>query len=226
LECLLSAYSNPDVVGVGGSAVADWETGRPSWFPEEFDWVVGCSYRGLPERTARIRNPIGCNMSFRRDRLADAGGFNESVGRVGNRMTGGDETEAAIRVQRANPGTLVVYEPAARVRHHVPASRSTWRYFRGRCFGEGISKALVRRLSGASDALKTERRYVRRVLPAGVVRGIGQALRGHPSGLLNAGAILAGLAITSLGFAYGSLAAVPIESASLAERAVKQEIDR
>jgi len=36
----------------------------PIWFPEELDWIVGCSYEGLPKRRTYVRNPIGCNMSF------------------------------------------------------------------------------------------------------------------------------------------------------------------
>ena len=42
-------YSDPRVLAVGGRAVPVWSSGRrPDWFPEEFDWVVGCTYRGLP----------------------------------------------------------------------------------------------------------------------------------------------------------------------------------
>src|SRR5699024_3917564 len=55
---LLAPYRDPDVLGVGGWAVPDWQTGEPAWFPEEFLWVVGCSYRGLPTSTAPVRNLI------------------------------------------------------------------------------------------------------------------------------------------------------------------------
>jgi glucosyl-dolichyl phosphate glucuronosyltransferase len=46
------------------------------------------------------------------------------------------------------------------VYHHVDESRTTWRYFLGRCRAEGCSKARVSRLSGASAALTSERSYV------------------------------------------------------------------
>ena len=42
-----------------------WEGQRPAWFPPEFDWVIGCTYAGMPHETARVRNPIGANMSMR-----------------------------------------------------------------------------------------------------------------------------------------------------------------
>ena len=42
-------------------------------------------------------------------------------------------------------------------------------------------------------------------LRRGVVRGLGEALRGDPSGLARAGAIAAGLAATTAGFAVGTI---------------------
>jgi hypothetical protein len=70
------------------------------------------------------------------------------------------------------PSALLFHEPRARVLHHVPASRATWRYFRTRCYFEGNSKAVVAWLVGSQHGLETERVYTRRVLPAGIVRGV------------------------------------------------------
>ena len=75
LVSLRSAYANPDVVGVGGAIEPIWETGRPAWLPEEFYWVVGCTYRGMPETAMPVRNLIGCNMSFRREIFSEVGLF-------------------------------------------------------------------------------------------------------------------------------------------------------
>src|SRR3954469_5166852 len=71
---LLSAYQDPEVIGAGGRIRPRWLGGQPAWFPPEFHWVVGCTYRGMPERRAQIRNPIGANMSARRDLLLEVGG--------------------------------------------------------------------------------------------------------------------------------------------------------
>ena len=83
LEHLLRAYANPEVMGVGGTVEPLWIGGRPPWFPAEFDWVVGCTYQGLPKVTAPVRNLIGCNMSFRREVFEGVGGFRSGIGRVG-----------------------------------------------------------------------------------------------------------------------------------------------
>ncbi len=80
LENLAACYADPAVVGVGGKIAPLWETRRPSWFPEEFDWVVGCTYRGMPTSNAPVRNVIGANMSIRRSALIAAGGFHEALG--------------------------------------------------------------------------------------------------------------------------------------------------
>ena len=163
LETLLASYDDESILGVGGVVLADWSPpGRPAWLPEEFLWVVGCSYRGQPEAKAEIRNPIGANMSFRRAAFDQAGLFDSSVGRtlISSRPLGCEETEFSIRLRRVSPGARVVYEPRAVVYHHVDQSRATWRYFLGRCHAEGCSKARVSRLAGASAALSSERSYV------------------------------------------------------------------
>jgi glycosyltransferase involved in cell wall biosynthesis len=63
---LLAPYHDPRVLGVGGAAHPVWEGSVPSWWPDEFGWVVGCSYRGQPVSTAPVRNLMGCNMSSSR----------------------------------------------------------------------------------------------------------------------------------------------------------------
>jgi glycosyltransferase involved in cell wall biosynthesis len=206
VEQLRRHYQDRMVLGVGGSATPDWEAERPRWFPEEFDWVVGCSYRGLPTTAAPVRNFLGCNMSFRRSAFGVAGGFDPGLGRAGDRPVGDEETEFCIRLSTRIPGALLVYEPAANVSHLVPAARARWRYFLSRCYSEGLSKAAVTRLAGASAGLATERRYVVRTLPAAIGRDLWSAIRmREPAYLRQAGAVCAGLLMTVAGYAVGSL---------------------
>ena len=192
-----AAYADPAVLGVGGWATPLWLGGKPIWFPEEFSWVVGCSYRGQPEIAAPVRNFHGCNMSFRREILAELGGFQLGYGC--------DETELCIRAGRRWPHGILLHQPRARILHRVPASRSRWRYFRSRCFFEGRSKAVVAWLVGPGDGLASERSYTFRTLPSGVVRGLMALLRRDYSGALRAAAIIAGLAFTTAGYLSGKL---------------------
>jgi GT2 family glycosyltransferase len=206
LANLTAAFAMPGVAGAGGLAVPNWSTRRPRWFPEEFFWVLGCSYRGMPKSVERVRNPIGCNMAFRREVFAVIGGFREDLGIVGLRQVGAEETELCIRLANMMPGARVVYVPNAAVRHFVPADRVTWRYFATRCYREGIGKARLRRLAGAGGALATEWKYIARTLPLGILRGFGEALlRRDPAGIGRAISIGIGLALTVAGFVEGSV---------------------
>ena len=76
-----------------GTAIAAWDTDRPRWFPPEFSWVVGCSHSGIPDHPSRVRNFIGCNMSFRRSVWEQVGGFYEGLGRVGSNAFGYEEVD-------------------------------------------------------------------------------------------------------------------------------------
>jgi len=207
-ERLLEPYRDPAVVACGGAAVPALAGPRPGWWPVEFDWVVGCSYVGLPTARQPVRNLIGANMSARRDAVVALGGFGAALGRVGARPTGCEETDLYIRLGQRWPAARVVYEPAARVHHTVPAGRLSWRYFRARCFAEGLSKAQVALRVGSERALASERAYVLKVLPKGVGRGLAAAARGGAgagAGVGQALAITAGLALTTAGYVRGRL---------------------
>ena len=113
LERLLALYDDPDVLAVGGRVEPVWETGRPGYFGEELDWIVGCSHRGMPKVASEVRNVIGANMSFRLEVLRQVGGFNVSLGRQGTKPLGCEETEICIRSKMGSPRSRIVYEPAA-----------------------------------------------------------------------------------------------------------------
>jgi GT2 family glycosyltransferase len=201
LERLAGSFGLPDVMGAGGSIIPRWDNGRPRWFPDEFDWVVGCTYRGMPQKTSPVRNLIGCNMALRREVFEKVGGFQAHMGRIGKLPVGCEETELCIRAQQQWPDARMIYDPAATVSHRVRAERATWRYFRLRCFSEGISKLHVSREVGRGDGLASERVHALRTLPLGALRDIGDAcLHFDVAGLARAGVIAAGLAITAAGY--------------------------
>jgi glycosyltransferase involved in cell wall biosynthesis len=212
LAALTVPYSSETVVATGGNVVPRWPGDRPAWLPAEFDWVVGCSYVGLPADGGTIRNPIGANMSMRTQLALKVGGFDTSVGRVGNRPTGCEETELSIRLTAELPGSAVYYAPDATVDHYVSHDRVKFNYFLRRCWNEGLSKASVVRLAGASAGLERERRQVVVVIPMQILRGLGKAARGDARALLRVGATVSGLVATASGYLAGSIRAVPRKS--------------
>ena len=66
---------------------------------------------------------------------------------------------------------------------------------------------------GARDGLASERNYTLRTLPQGVLRGLIDALFHRDlAGLVRAGTIVVGLAITTLGYLVGSTSLQKVKS--------------
>ena len=190
LERLLAPFADPAVVGTGGGVAPAWapEVGRrPVWFPEEFDWAIGASYRGMPTRTSRIRNVWSENMAVRRSVFESVGGFRTGFGKVGDRNKP-EDTDVCIRMGAAVPDGRWMYVPDALVHHHVPRDRSTYRFFLARSFNEGWGKVEMSRLLGPAERLDHERRYLTHTIPRGIGAALGEAASGRPVAALRAGA--------------------------------------
>jgi len=200
LDAYRETFMRADVAVVGGAVEPDWAGGSaPGWFPTEFGWVVGCDYRGLPAEGHAIRNPIGASV----------------IGRIGTLPTGCEETDLCIRIRQVKPELQFLRNTAARVSHAVPAPRQRIGYFLSRCFHEGRSKAMLSTRVGAAASLSSERSYVTRTLPSGVLMGLARAATGRVSGILRAGTIVLGLGATAGGYlaARRTLKPVPMDEA-------------
>jgi hypothetical protein len=196
---LLRHYENNRVIGVGGFITPKWLAKQPRWYPEEFFWIIGGSYRGLPEKLSPIRNLWGSNMSFRRSLLLSAGGFLELE--LGNAVAmGSNENELCMRLRQHTPTGVILFDPKARVYHKVPAHKATFGYFLARCRGEGRAKAVIRKLVG-EDALSPETAHSKRTLTLGVLRALGQF------NVAKAGAIIAGTLMAGVGLLGGKRSA-------------------
>lgn len=203
---LRDAYTDDNIVGVGGTTLPLWDSDRPRWFPAEFDWVLGCTFTGRDP--GPVRNLLGGNASFRREVFSVAGGFPTDIGRTSeqSRPLGCEETEFCIRVNQHRPEWTFVFEPRAVIWHRVPHAREQFAYFRSRCYAEGLSKAAVTRSVGVAEGLSAERSYTARTLTRGVAKGLGDALRGDAGGIERAYAITVGLLTTAAGYLRGGAA--------------------
>ncbi len=228
IEELVVPYIEAHVAGVGGKIDPFWMGKRPLWFPDEFTWIVGCTFRGMPLVNASVRNFIGTNMSIRRDIFTAMGGFRETSGwnqdnrenrgKTKERFSlkrvqhyeGGEEAEFCIRIAKQYQGKMnFYYTPLAVVKHHVPEQRACWRYFLWRGFYEGVGKAFLVSLHGTKNGLAAERTYTFKALPLGVLHGLTDALfHGDLSGLARSGAIIAGLWATIAGYMTGRISLV------------------
>ncbi len=207
LEALLRHFSNPGVVGVGGRLDPLWAGSRPRWFPCEFDWAVGASYRGMPEKATHVRNVWSGNMAIRRWVFDAIGGFRDDFGKVGGRSRP-EDTDLCLRAAAAQDRGTWVYDPAGVAGHRVPPGRATLGYFLHRCLNEGSGKAALAALNGVGESTSAERLYTRQVLPSGIARSLREAARGDASGALRTVAIAAGFSFAAAGFLGGRVAGI------------------
>jgi GT2 family glycosyltransferase len=205
LERLAEAYEDEPTIAVGGAILPKWSQSRPPWFPPEFDWVVGCSYRGMPDTRTEVRNLTGANMSFRSE-VFEQLEFFPGLGHAHGRSLGGTETDFCIRLAEALPARRIVYEPRARVHHRVPVERARFRYFLSRCYNEGLSKGVLSGRVGSRTGLASERTYVREILPAAArhtLREVGRNRR--PASAAPVIAMAVGVSAAGSGYALSRL---------------------
>lgn len=183
----------------------------PGWYPKELYWVFGCSWTGLEDRD-EIRNPLGASMAWRREVLTAIGGFAPAMGRAGQSaepslpepsrrlwrttsLMSCEETLAGI-LAAARVGGAIRQVPTSVAHHYVPRERIGLGYLCRRCWGEGISKSLVRALGG--EPLGEESRHLRRVSLA-IARSLTDPRRWTQGAYLSVG-----LAVTVAGYLYGT----------------------
>jgi GT2 family glycosyltransferase len=205
ISALCANMSDERVLGAVARIEPLWLAPPPEWFPEEFLWVVGCTYRGMTP--GRVRNLIGAAMCVRRGVFDAVGGFTDGVGRAQSGLPlGCEETEFCIRANAAFPACGFVYDPTSVCGHKVPAQRTTLRYFATRCYAEGWSKAHIGALLRSKAALSSEKSYVTGVLLHGFVRGFRDFLiRADVAALSRALAIAFGLSVTTAAYLIARL---------------------
>lgn len=144
---------HPETVAAGGRVVPEYPSGRPSWLscytevPLANPTDLGDRERLFP----RGRIPAGGNMAFRRDVLLRYGGFDTSLGRVGERLTGGEESDLFERM--AADGVRFHYVPDAVIWHIIGAEKLTDDYFARLSFNTGVSQRRRAELHGRVAAL-------------------------------------------------------------------------
>ena len=146
IETLIHGYEQTDAIAVGGRMVPEWVAGRPSFFPEEFYWLIGANYEERLEPWSEVRNTLGSNMSFRRTVFEEVGGFDEGMGLTGDNQIQAEETELAMRMHDAF-GKGMLYVSDAVVAHKVFDYRTKPGWLIRRAFWQGYSKRAVEELA-------------------------------------------------------------------------------
>ena len=117
--------SHPEASGLGGRVLPKYsEVPEPKWMNKYLAGFIGLVDHGEPPRvfTGKMKYPIGCNMTYRKDVLIKAGGFN-------NQLTfRGDDKHIFYVVSKLNPA--IYYLPQALVYHNIDAARLSFSNFK------------------------------------------------------------------------------------------------
>jgi glucosyl-dolichyl phosphate glucuronosyltransferase len=194
IEQLLAAYRETGASAVGGPPMPVYATGRPRWFPSNFDWVFGCSYEGMPTTIAPIGHLIGANMSVRRRDFEVVGGFHS---------VDFDDLDLCMRLADRFGSQAVYFAPRAIVHHFVPADRVTWHYFYRRCFFVNREKVRAFVDMGPAANLRSELAFVSRALTVHVGGELRRACAGDTTAWRRIGAMLVGMTLAGLGHLRG-----------------------
>jgi GT2 family glycosyltransferase len=194
LEKLQGVYAQePTAMVVGGAPLPRYARPKPAWFPEEFLWVFGCAYKGLPATQQPVRHVIGACMSARRDALLEVGGFHSD---------NHDDMDLCHRVAHRFGPQSVLYDPAIRVSHFVGAERVTWSYFWHRCHDVNRGKVTAFMDMEEAGNIRAELAFALRSMFVTVPRYLFSRQRG---GVARAGATIAGLALAATGHVRGRI---------------------
>jgi len=202
IEQLVRGYEESDAIAVGGRMVPEWIVGRPSYLPEEFNWLVGANYESRLDDWTEVRNTLGSNMSFRQEVFKETGGFDEQMGLKEDSQVQSEETELAMRMYDTF-GRGMLYNPDAVVAHKVFEYRTKPGWLCRRAFWQGYSKRALKQLDveGPGDA---ESEFLGHLLFSSVPRRIyGLIRRPSLAGLQQLLMLFLLTACVGFGYVYG-----------------------
>lgn len=138
----------PEIEVYGGKLVPMYDEGSRK-LPEELLWLVGCTYRGHPEKKQFVRNVISANMAVKRKVFNDIK-FEKMFDGKNWKM---EDTLFCIRIFMRKKDTIL-YDPETIVYHNVPKDRTTLKYIIERSYSEGKLKYDLSRIVQAGFADK------------------------------------------------------------------------
>jgi glycosyltransferase involved in cell wall biosynthesis len=139
------ARERPAAGGFGGVVALEWERDPPGYV-ERHPWAYAHQDHGPLAK----RYPAGgAGMVLRRAALVRSGWTEQQLlaDRVGHRLISGGDVEIALRVAAEHE---LWFDPRLRLRHLIPARRTTPRHLAALTYGLGTSKLLATRCCGAA----------------------------------------------------------------------------
>jgi glycosyltransferase involved in cell wall biosynthesis len=140
VEVLTAKLRTGEWAGVGGRVVPERAFSAPAWLSIKNLGGVLALF-DLGDKAGKLdQPPYGANMAFRKEMFQKHGGFRADLGRIGNNLLSGEDTEFGRRLLDA--GERLWYEPSAIVYHTTQEDRLKKEYFLTWWFAYG--RTLVR----------------------------------------------------------------------------------
>jgi glycosyltransferase involved in cell wall biosynthesis len=141
---------HPQAAGAGGKVLPKYsEIPEPAWMNKYLAGFIGLVDHGKEEKlfSGKMKYPIGCNMTYRKEILLQAGGFN-------NQLTfRGDDKHIYFMVSKLNP--RIYYIPTALVFHNIDAGRLSFINFKKLFLKTGNEEKIrIRKEQGGFTFLK------------------------------------------------------------------------
>ncbi len=145
--------NSPKMIGFGGKISPFLECELPQWMSTYLSTLMSIIDLGNDLKLfSRTKYPIGANMGVSRNVIDKIGIFNESLGRTGTSMLGGEEKDFFFRLKEAH--IPIYYFPKMFVHHVIPAKRLTVEFVKNQALGIGSSEKLRTQSIGTISYLK------------------------------------------------------------------------
>lgn len=143
-------HVNPRPKWFGGPIELDWEVPNPGWIDEELMVPLGYINLGSGHRNLDGSERLGGgNSIYERAFLEQINGFDERLGRRGNNLLSGEETQLQRKIERL--GENLYYHPGITIYHWVGRERVQPRWFYRRFYWGGITDYFMGRSLGPTE---------------------------------------------------------------------------
>ena len=169
LSGLVNVYRQAPADIVAGPVALWWEAlKKPDWLGEPAERLLSCMHSG--DNVIELNRPgqcVGANFSMRRRLIEEIGPFRPGLGRVGDLLFCGEETEFLTRA--LNAGKRMFYAPQAQVRHWVAPERATLAYLHKAAYGSGLARPYLAPALSPGGAMGIGLKYGFRAAAYGVL---------------------------------------------------------
>ena len=148
LEAVCHAFAEHSATVVGGRSYLIYPEplGRPAWLPAHREDMYSRLDHGPDTLVDTDKTLFGLNFSVLRQKAIEVRGFDISLGRNGDNLACGEESDLLDRLRRV--GGRVVYEPRAVVGHKIPPERLTRKWLLKRAYYGALSAERSLRVQG------------------------------------------------------------------------------